>query len=89
MHVFTYCSFSVEEFNTIERIKMKQLFKILEMFVRCITDCLFDFCELPFSVKKPLPEGVAASVEEKVQYQTTKDLPGMSYAKLDYRSFQD
>ena len=45
--------------------------------MRWITDSLFDFCELPFSVKRPLPEGVAISVEEKVKSKMTNQLSGM------------
>ena len=42
--------------------------------MRWITDCLFDFCELPFSVKRPLPERVAISVEEKVKSKMINQL---------------
>ena len=52
---------------------MKQLFTILEMFVRWITDCLFDFCGLPFSIKRPLPEGVASSLNNEIKNKNDED----------------
>jgi hypothetical protein len=52
-----------EQLETLEKVKMRNLFRTLEMFVGWIGDCLFDFHMLPFSVKTPLPSEVAEAIQ--------------------------
>ena len=47
-------------------LPVKNLYKTLEMFVGWINDCLYDFHELPFAVKRPLPPSVPGWLEAKV-----------------------
>ena len=62
-------SFKPEQLRTLEKVKLKNLFKTLEMFVRWISDCLFDFHMLPFSVKIPLSSEVLQTLERDISTQ--------------------
>ena len=57
--------FTAEQLRVLETLQVKYLYKTLEMFVGWVNDCLYDFHELPFAVKRPLPIAVKAKVEEK------------------------
>ena len=58
--------FTAEQLHALETLPVKYLYKTLEMFVGWITDCLYDFHELPFAVKRPLPDSVQKWVELKI-----------------------
>lgn len=52
--------------HALENLTVRYLYKTLEMFVGWITDCLYDFHELPFAVKRPLPDSVQKQIEEQL-----------------------
>ena len=58
--------FTAEQLHALETLPVRHLYKTLEMFVGWINDCLYDFHELPFSVKRPLPPSVHRWFEAKV-----------------------
>ena len=58
--------FTAEQLRALGMLPVKHLYKTLEMFVGWINDCLYDFHELPFTVKRPLPPSVPRWFEEKV-----------------------
>ena len=58
--------FTAEQLHALETLPARHLYKTLEMFVGWINDCLYDFHELPFSVKRPLPPSVHRWFEAKV-----------------------
>ena len=58
--------FTAEQLRALGMLPVKELYKTLEMFVRWINDCLYDFHELPFAVKRPLPPSVPRWFEERV-----------------------
>ena len=57
--------FTAEQLRALGLLPVKHLYKTLEMFVGWINDCLYDFHELPFTVKRPLPPSVPRWFEEK------------------------
>ena len=62
--------FTPEQLCVLETLQVQYLFKTLEMFVGWISDCLHDFHELPFAVKRPLPTTVPDWFEAKVAEQS-------------------
>ena len=52
--------------HALENLTVRYLYKTLEMFVGWISDCLYDFHELPLAVKRPLPVSVEKQIEEKL-----------------------
>ena len=58
--------FTAEQLRVLETLQVRYLYKTLEMFVGWIKDCLYDFHELPFAVKRPLPIAVPRWFEAKL-----------------------
>ena len=58
--------FTAEQLRVLETLQVRYLYKTLEMFVGWINDCLYDFHELPFAVKRPLPVAVPGWFKSKL-----------------------
>ena len=58
--------FTAEQLCVLETLQVRYLYKTLEMFVGWINDCLYDFYELPFTFKRPLPASMCRCFEEKL-----------------------
>ena len=57
---------TAEQRHVLEAMKIRYLYKTLEMFVEWITDCLYDFHELPFAVKRPVPDSALKWIDSRL-----------------------